>query len=173
MKRSSEAAWKSSNLLDRLRRSFAVAYGSEHRGEAGNALIEAAILMPLIGLLVCGAMDFSRVIYAGIAMAGAARAGVQYGTFSPGNAGDINGMNQAARNDAAGQGFSSITVSSRNFCGCVSTSSEVSCSTGSCSGATPSGYVSTTAAYTFTTVVRYPGIPNSIRVSRTAKMRVQ
>ena len=37
-------------------------------------------------LLTCGAMDLARVFFAGIAVEGAARAGVQQGSFSVGDA---------------------------------------------------------------------------------------
>lgn len=141
--------------------------------QSGSALIETAILTPFVLLVVCGAMDFSRVVYAGIAMASAARAGVQYGGFNPGKSGDFPGMEQAAMNDASDQGLSGVTVRARNFCACVGNSSEVSCSTGTCGGAVPCGYVETTASYTFNTLVNLPSLPHTITVSRTARMRVQ
>jgi len=119
-----------------------------------------------------GAMDFARAIYAGIEVANAARAGVQFGALSPGNSGNTDGMAQAALNDAADLGLSRVTASARNFCGCNSSTGEVSCSATTC-GATPSGYVSVTANYTFNTLFSWPGIPNTVVLARTAKMRVQ
>jgi Flp pilus assembly protein TadG len=139
----------------------------------GSALIELAIVIPVLLLMCCGAMDFARVIYAGIAIASAARAGVQFGAFSPGNAGDIAGMSQAALNDVANQGLNNVTTSARIFCGCNNSTSEVSCTAATCAGKTPSGYVEVTANYTFNTVVNYPGVPQSVVLNRTARMRVQ
>jgi Flp pilus assembly protein TadG len=138
----------------------------------GTSLIETAILVPLVLLLCCGTMDFARVVYAGISIANAARAGVQLGALTPGNSGKINGMVQAAINDAAGLGTSNVTASARNFCLCPNGTSEVACSS-FCTGETPDGYVSVTANYTFNTVVRYPMIPQTVVLSRTATMRVQ
>ena len=138
----------------------------------GSSFIETAILIPALLVVCCGTMDFARVVYAGIEIANAARAGVQYGALTPGNSGDTTGMAQAAVNDAADLGLSNVTATARNFCGCNSGTGEVSCSTTSC-GTTPSGYVSVTANYTFNTLLHMPGLPQTIVLTRTAKMRAQ
>ena len=106
-------------------------------------------------------------------MKGAARSGVQLGSLSMGKAGAIDDMNEAAENDASGQGITGITISSRTFCGCTDSVSEVSCTTDTCSGAIPGGYVETTASYTFRPLIDYPGIPSSVVISRSAKFRAQ
>jgi Flp pilus assembly protein TadG len=134
--------------------------------------MEAALLVPLMLLMCCGVMDFARVVYAGIAVANAARAGVQFGALTPGNSGNTAGMAQAAKNDAADLGSGNVTATATNFCACTGTAGTVSCST-TCSGATPDGYVSVTANYTFNTLLKCPGIPSQVVLSRTAKMRVQ
>ena len=138
----------------------------------GSSFIETAILIPALLVVCCGTMDFARVVYAGIEIANAARAGVQYGALTPGNSGDTSGMAQAAVNDAADLGLSNVTATARNFCGCNSGTGEVSCSTTSC-GTTPSGYVSVTANYTFNTLLHMPGLPQTIVLTRTATMRAQ
>ena len=135
----------------------------------GSSFIETAILLPVMLLLCCGTMDFARVIYAGTEIAGAARAGVQYGALTPGNSGDTAGMVQAAVNDAADLG-TTVTATATNFCTC--TGSTVDCST-TCNGAVPEGYVSVTANYTFSSLLHYPWLPQTVSLSRTAKMRVQ
>jgi Flp pilus assembly protein TadG len=134
--------------------------------------MEAALLVPLMLLMCCGAMDFLRVVYAGIEIANAARAGVQFGALTPGNSGNTAGMAQAAVNDAADLGSGNVTATASNFCACTGVSGTVSC-TSTCTGATPDGYVSVTANYTFNTLVRCPGVPQQVVLSRTAKMRVQ
>lgn len=145
-----------------------------NRQRKGGALVELAIIFPVLLLMCCGAMDFARVVYAGIAVSNAARAGVQYGTFSPGNAGNTGGMQQAALDDAAGQGLTGITASASTFCLCSGNSTAVSCtSSTSCGSTTPNGYAQVTVSYTFNTMLNYPGIPSSIVLNRTAKMRVQ
>jgi Flp pilus assembly protein TadG len=135
----------------------------------GTSFIETAILIPAMLLLCCGTMDFARVVYAGVEIASAARAGVQYGALTPGNSGNTPGMTQAALADAADLG-SSVTASASNFCTC--SGATVACSS-TCAGAIPDGYVSVTANYTYHTVLPYPGLPQTVVLSRTAKMRVQ
>ena len=139
----------------------------------GSAALEAGLMLPVLVLLTCGVMDFARVFYAGIVVEGAARAGVQVGSFSLGKAGSFTEMNTAGQNDAAGQGITGLSVSSRTFCGCVGGTGEVSCSTGSCSGAVPDGYVETTAMYTFNPIIPYPGIPQNIVLKSSARFRAQ
>ncbi|HUS07768.1 MAG TPA: TadE/TadG family type IV pilus assembly protein [Bryobacteraceae bacterium] len=143
------------------------------RDRSGSSLVETAIVLPCLLLMCCGTMDFGRVFYAGIAIASAARAGVQYGALTPGNAGNTTGMTQAAMNDIAGQGLANATATARNFCGCAGSSSEVACSTATCSGATPKGYVEVTVNYTFAPLFNYPGLPGNIVLTRAARMRVQ
>ena len=140
----------------------------------GSSFIETAILIPVMLLMCCGTMDFARAVYAGISMASAARAGVQFGALTPGNSGKTTDMAQAAKNDAADLGLDNVTATTRNFCSCNDGGGEVACSgTVTCNGATPYGYVSVTANYTFRPVVPWPGIPQSLVLAGTAKMRVQ
>jgi Flp pilus assembly protein TadG len=140
------------------------------KNQRGNSFIETAILVPVLLLMSCGTMDFARVVYAGTEIANAARAGVQFGALTPGNSGNTTGMVQAALNDASD--LSGVTATARNFCGCNSGTGEVSCSSTTC-GTTPSGYVSVTANYTFNTLIPWPSLPQTVVLSRTAKMRVQ
>jgi Flp pilus assembly protein TadG len=148
-------------------------YRRSDRSQRGSAIIETGLILPVAILMVCGAMDLARVFYAGVVVANAARAGVQFGSFDLGKAGAINSMNSAAEADASGQGLSGVAVSSRTFCGCTTSMSEVSCSTATCSGATPAGYVETTATYTFTPMIPYPGMPGPIVISSSARFRAQ
>lgn len=137
----------------------------------GSSLIETAILVPTLLTVCAGVMDFARIVYAGIELSNAARAGVQYGALTPGNSGDTAGMQTAATNDAVD--LTGVTATARNFCGCNSGTAEVSCTSTTSCATTPSGYVSVTANYTFTTLMRWPGLPQSVALSRTAVMRAQ
>lgn len=140
---------------------------------SGSSFVEMAIMVPVILLLCCGTMDFARVVYAGIEVANASRAGVQFGALNPGNSGNLPGMVQAALNDAADLGVSRVTATARNFCGCNNGTGEVSCNDATVCGTVPSGYVAVTTNYTFNTLAPWPGIPSTILLSRTARMRVQ
>ena len=140
--------------------------------QGGSVMVEIGLTLPLVMLMACGAMDFARVFVAGIVVESAARAAVQLGSFNVGKA-DVSAMNQAGTTDAANQGLTAVAVSSRTFCGCNTGGSEVSCSTGTCSGKVPSGYVETTATYTFNPIVPYPGIPRDIAIASSVRFRAQ
>jgi Flp pilus assembly protein TadG len=147
---------------------------------SGSVMIEFALLFPVMMLMALGTADFARIFYAGIAVANAARAGVQYGTLSPGNAGNFVAMQQAALDDAANQGLNGLTAVATNYCGCTGSSATIACggaAFGTCTvgGATtaPNGYVRVTVTYTYNTLVSYPGIPNAITLTKTATMRAQ
>jgi Flp pilus assembly protein TadG len=151
---------------------------SKSRRRRGSVLVEFAVMFPLMVLMALGTADFARVFYAGIAVASAAHAGVQYGSVSAGNAGDWTGMQQAAIDDAANQGLTGVTAVAVNFCGCNGSSTAVSCNDqGTCPGAgpkdAPNGYVRVTVSYTYNTLVNYPGIPSSMALVRSATMRAQ
>jgi Flp pilus assembly protein TadG len=137
------------------------------KDRTGSSFIETAILIPMMLMLCCGTMDFARVVYAGIEIANAARAGVQYGALTPGNSGDTSGMVQAALTDAADLG-STVTASANNFCTCDSTVSAPRPA-----GGHARGIRLRHRNYTFNTALPYPGLPQTVSLSRTAKMRVQ
>ena len=143
----------------------------QRRGRRGNAILETALTMPVLLLMACGTMDLARVFFAGIVVEGAARAGVQQASRNAGEAAAYDKSEAAAAADAASQGIAPITVTSRSFCACSGT--EVSCSTATCSGETPAGYVETTATHTFRPLIPYPGIRSSVPLTGRARARVQ
>lgn len=55
--------------------------------EQGQALIESALIMPLLFLLILNVVNFSAYLYAGIAVANAARTGANYMMMGPAYAG--------------------------------------------------------------------------------------
>ena len=140
------------------------------KSDDGNATVEFALLLPLMLLLVLGAVDFARLFYAAITVASAAWAGVQYGAQDTIKAKDNAGMQTAASNDAAD--ITGVTATAQSYCEC-SNGTRVDCITGTCSGARPPLYVQVTVQKTFTTLVDYLGIPHNTALSRTAIMRVQ
>ena len=141
------------------------------RSESGGSLIEAAIVVPLLLLLVLGVGDFGRIMYYGITLENAARAGAAFGSQSTGHLSDTNGIRQAAEQEA--QNIGSISVSSQKICEC--TGGSVSCTTSNCSGyGAPMAFVEVTTTTTFTPLSSaFPGIPGATLLTRTAKVRSQ
>jgi Flp pilus assembly protein TadG len=70
------------------------------RGERGQAVVEFALIVPLLVLLTMGMVDFGRIFYSYEGLANAAREGARYCALNPGNAsgtqsrvnGEVNGM---------------------------------------------------------------------------------
>ena len=58
--------------------------------------MELAVTLPLLVLVMVGAIDFARVFYMGMELTNAARAGAQYGAYNPAQSGNIAGMQAAA-----------------------------------------------------------------------------
>lgn len=56
--------------------------GKEHRSVRGQSVAEIALLLPLLLMLVLGALDLGRAFYFGAAVANASRVGAQY-AFDP------------------------------------------------------------------------------------------
>ena len=138
----------------------------------GGALVELALALPLLAVLVIGTLDFGRIAYTAMAVQGAARAGAEYGIQTTTLAFDTAGIQAAATASATDiPGFSSSTSAQ---CKCWNGTSESALSpcTGTCAG-TVRMYVTVTGTATFHTVSRYPGIPSTVVISRTVKMRAQ
>ncbi len=140
------------------------------RSEAGSAVVELAVVFPILALLALGVSEFGKMYYAAITVADAARAGAQYGAQSTLTSIDTASINQAVRNDAADVG--TITVSSSRFCRCPDGTTP-SC-TGTCTGfGGPEVFVRVSTSKTVSFLMNYPGLPSSVSISRTATFRVQ
>lgn len=141
------------------------------RMESGSAAVELAIAVPVVVLLAIGVYDVGRILVSAVTVANAARAGAVYGTLLPANANDTAGINQAARDDALD--FGSLAVSSRHFCRCDG--AEVGdCTTGDCGAyGQYRVYVEVTAVKKVGLVFKYPGMPDSITITKVATLRGQ
>ncbi len=148
---------------------------SKQRKSRGAAAVELALLVMVLLLLAFGAADFGRILYAKIAMQGAANAGAEYGSRLTGAYADSAGIQSAALADTGG--LSGVSVSSSATCFC-SGGGTISCS-GACGGATevdPTPYIVLTVstAYTFVPAVTgLSGLPSSMVVRGSVSMRAQ
>lgn len=165
------------------------------RTQEGQALLEMALVTPLLLALAVGVIEFGRYAYIGILVGSAARSGAAYGSHDLADSVDISGITQAADNDFRdnGQKSSDLTVSggfggSYVACTCDSGGSyspdpptpsycNPPIGTNIAAGSCPSGghwvvTVSVEASGTFKSLFNYPGIPRSIALDRKATMRV-
>lgn len=69
------------------------------RQDGGGALIETALVIPILFFMLLGAMEFGMVEYASIEVENAARAGAQYGAQGSGYSIDTVGIQNAAAAD--------------------------------------------------------------------------
>lgn len=143
------------------------------RSESGSSVIEAAVLAPVLLLLLLGAADFGRGYYLAEEVAGAAHSGAEYAIQNSGNfSNNAAGIETAAKDDAPD--VSNLQVATPTWgCECSDgTSYSASCST------VPSGCttnwvykVTVTASAGYTPLFPWPGIPTSIALSSSATMR--
>jgi hypothetical protein len=82
---------------------------------------------------------------------------------------DFTGMQDFAQGD--GQEAGTLTVSARRYCECGGAAH--SCSSACGSGAAPDVFIEVTASKSLTTLLRYPGLPTTLAISRTATFRSQ
>lgn len=141
------------------------------RAQGGQSVAEIALVTPLLLLMLLGTIEIGRFAYYGIEVSNAARAGVQYGAQSLADSKDLNGITQAAQNDAPE--VPGLQVTATDKCACSNTPSNfVGCPASRC----PSGHglvflqVDTTAS--ISPLFRYPGLSSTYTATGRAVMRV-
>ncbi|HUH63774.1 MAG TPA: TadE/TadG family type IV pilus assembly protein [Terracidiphilus sp.] len=147
---------------------------SRPEGESGQSLVETAFLVPLLVLVLMGAVEFGRVAYESIEVTNAAKAAVQYGAQNRTTAIDATGMRTAATKDAPN--VSGLTTSVSTACTCSNTQYiPTSCSdntTCSSHGAVNEVTLTVTTSATFSPIIHCPGLPGSITLHGQAVQRV-
>ena len=121
----------------------------------GAAVVELAVLLPVLVLLFLITIDFARIYYFSLSLTNCARAGALYAS-DPAIADEspFANVQEAALADAAN--FNpQPTITSTN-------------------GTDASGgqYVAVSANYTFATITGFPGIPSNLALRRTVKMHI-
>ncbi len=133
-------------------------------------MVEFAILAPVFVLLLIGLIEVGRFAFFGILAANAARAGAQYGAQTLSTAADSVGITNAAKQD--GQNLSNWGVQANDLCS-VNGGAPAICPT---PGAGPPTntiyYVQVQVNGTFSSLLKYPGIPHSAQISGSSTMRV-
>ena len=130
--------------------------GGAARGKRrGAAVVELAVLLPLLVFLFVIAVDFARIFYYSVTLTNCARAGAMYASDPTTNAESAFASTQAAALADATNLSPAPTVTS-------------------VSGVDAAGrpYVEVTAAYSFRTITGFPGVPNQVNLTRTVRMNV-
>ncbi len=143
---------------------------SSNPSRAGSAIVELALVLPMLMLILVGTIDFGRLFFEAVTVVDAARAGVQYGSRSNTFSGDYDGMKAAADDNA--RDLDATTPSAVRFCKCEN-GNDVDCVTGTCAEGVPQVYVRVEIQKTFDVMVGLPGIPSTTALTRQATFRVQ
>lgn len=139
------------------------------RSDRGGAMVELAVILPVLVLLVIGVVDYGRAFYTSVTVANAARAGAEWGAQGPTFYVNIAGMKSFAQQD--GQEAGTLALNAGWYCECAG-ASWPSC-TACAGGAAPDVFVEVTASKTLDLLLPYPGLPTTISISRKATFRSQ
>jgi Flp pilus assembly protein TadG len=134
------------------------------------AMVEFALIAPLLLLLVAGAVDYSMLMRSAIAVGDAARAGAEFGSLNTTNASNTAGMQSTALN--AAPDINGISASAAKVCKC-SSGSTVNCGGGTCPSGPVRTYVQVTVKTTINPIFSYPSLGFTGAVIATATMRAQ
>jgi Flp pilus assembly protein TadG len=137
--------------------------------DQGSSLVETALVVPLLMLLLLGAVDFGRAFYLSMEISGAAQGAAEYGIQYPY---DTSGMHTAATTDAPD--VPNVTVGSPAYgCECADgTNYSASCSTlPTCTANNVVYRVNVTVSTSYSPWFPWPGVPSTLSISDSASMR--
>jgi len=144
-------------MAENIRRRFRANANLEDR-ESGQALVETALIFPLLVAVLIGAAEFARVAYAAIEVANAARAGAQYGAQSGYTASDTTGIATAASKDAAN--VTGLTTTSSYACVC-SDGGASTCANTDCANSHIEEILTVNTQATIDPLIHVPGLPHT------------
>jgi Flp pilus assembly protein TadG len=121
----------------------------------GAAVVEMAILLPLLVLCFLLAADFARIYYFSLTLQNCARAGALY-AYDPASASEspFSNVTEAAQSDAANLNPKPTITQTGG------------------TDASGRAYVVVSAAYTFSPMASFPPIPKQVNLTRTVRMYV-
>ena len=141
--------------------------------EAGTAAAEFALALPVLILIMVGILDYANAVKIKTQLYSAARAGVQYAIYHPGNAAGIQAAATAATSNA------SMTVATPStVCKCISTATgaiggSVSCLSACAAGSTLGHFVTLSTSQTYTPLFSYRGLGAALTMGGSAQMQVR
>jgi Flp pilus assembly protein TadG len=135
--------------------------------EDGSQLVELALALPLLLLVLCGAIDFGRAYFVDMEVAAAAEAGAIYGLSNPT---DIAGMKAAALLNAPD--ISGLTPTASYGAECSDGTSAVAApGTAPTCSVTVVQYVEVDTTATYKPLLYYPGLQSMFTLNGKSRMR--
>ena len=126
------------------------ATGERRRGSRGQALIEFALILPILFLLIVNVVNFGGMFYAWIAVSNAARTGAQYYSTAGAAVGQFDVPSVTAVRALVLNDIHALPNSSTaQVCVSLSTSATVSCNTGTAPASAPPAADSAEAGITY------------------------
>lgn len=141
------------------------------RNASGASAAEFALVLPIMTVLLFGAVDASGLAWAQMQVGAAARAGATYAlTYGY----DEAAISSAVTNATA---FTVTAATPTKTFGCPSSASgiaEVADDTTPCadSGETPGDYVTVNATASYSPIFGWPGLPDSVDLSARSQVRI-
>jgi len=114
--------------------------------QRGGVIVEFAIGVPVLLLLLSGAVDLGLALDQSSTLRSAARAGAQYAMRFPS---DTSGISDAVKQSVKFDS-SSVTVTSSSFCECPNGGNANSCAKSDCGGQTPYTFVQVNVSMPYT-----------------------
>lgn len=139
------------------------------KDEIGQAMIEIAVTLPLLMLILVGAVEICRVAFASIEVSNAALAAVEYGTQNPVTAADLAGIQTAASNDAPEIPLDPVNVSHSCIC---SDGTASTCASGDCSSSNIETILTVQTQTTINPGFHLPGLPTTFVLHGQAVQKV-
>ena len=136
-------------------------------------MMELALIMTVLSIIVLGAIDFGRIAYMAMALTNAARQGAMVGSQTAALSSNFSAMQTAAQSSASAD-IGSITAVATRSCECevAGVNTVMGSCTAACAGVVRIR-VTVTTSKTFNTITRFPGLYNSVSLTRRAIMRAQ
>jgi Flp pilus assembly protein TadG len=149
------------------------------RDESGNALIETALCVSILGLpMLVGTVEMGGMTYWSVEISNAAHAGAAYGMISSTFAANSSGITAAAQNEASDFGTAltatpTVYYACSNSIGGTQYSTQAAATTG-CSGSGHSlEFIQVVTSGTVTPPIHCPGLPTSYTLRGVSVMEVQ
>ena len=137
----------------------------------GAVALEFGLLIPVLSTIVVGVTDLSIGFARKMAVQEAAEAGAQYAALHGYSSGAISTAITSATNLAG----VTATPAPTSSCGCASgtTIAAATCGSTCASGQKAATYVTSSAQYSYSMILNYPGLSNPVTLSAATTNRIQ
>jgi hypothetical protein len=138
---------------------------------AGQSLVEFALILPLLVILLVGAIEIGRAAYYAIAVTNASRAAVQYGAQNSYTASQQTEIKQAAMDDFGSPMLSPDNVT-MSFFYTREDGTPADCGIIDCNAIRIIRYLKVITQFQLTPLIGFPGVPASFVLTGEADMRI-